>query len=164
MGARHAAFFQFLNRLTALFESTKEHGSVWLTHKRFTRDGEDASMKTSDGANDAGEYPVLLRMTDGKETNFSTKIEPGQLDKFHAVYGSLLKASMTTLRKRDKKREKQRAEEAARRKRRMAEPIVIEGPKRGNGRKKRQRRIKAAVKQRESQLKAKERELGKESS
>jgi signal recognition particle subunit SRP14 len=63
---------------------------------------------------------------------------------------------MTTLRKRDKKREKQRAEEAARRKRRMTETIAIEGPKRGNGRRKRQRRIKAAVKQRESQLKVKE--------
>ena len=44
----------------------------------------------------------------------------------------------------------------------MTEPIVIEGPKRGNGRRKRQRRIKAAVKQRESQLKAKERQVAKE--
>ena len=68
---------------------------------------------------------------------------------------------MTTLRKRDKKREKQRAEQAARRKRRMTEPIVIEGPKRGSGRKKRQRRIKGVVKQQEAQRKAKEREEAK---
>ncbi|KAI6159275.1 hypothetical protein EDD17DRAFT_1876717 [Pisolithus thermaeus] len=61
-------------------------------------------------------------------------------------YGSLLKTSFTTLRKRDKKREKHRAEQAARRKQRMAEPIVIKGPKRGNGRKKRQRQVKAALK------------------
>jgi len=119
-------------------------------------------MKPSESMNDTSEYVILLRMTDGKEIKFSTKIEPGQLDKFHTAYGSLLKTSMTSLRKRDKKREKQRAEEAARRKRRMTEPIVIEGPKRGNGRRKRQRRIKAAVKQRESQLKAKERQVAKE--
>jgi signal recognition particle subunit SRP14 len=80
------------------------------------------------------------------------------LDAFHNIYGALLKSSMTTLRKRDKKREKQRAEEAAKRKRRMAEPIPIEGPKRGNGRKKRQRRIKAALKQEDSRQRAQQRE------
>ena len=40
---------------------------------------------------------------------------------FHVAYGALLKASFTTLRKRDKKREKQRA----RRKQRMAEPGLL---------------------------------------
>ncbi|KAG6380602.1 hypothetical protein JVT61DRAFT_4966 [Boletus reticuloceps] len=53
----------------------------------------------------------------------------------------------TTLRKRDKKREKQRAELLAKRKQRMAEPVVVDGPKRGNGRRKRQRKVKAAIKQ-----------------
>lgn len=53
---------------------------------------------------------------------------------------------MSTLRKRDKKREKQRAEESARRKRRLAEDVAIEGPKRGNGRRKRQRLLKKAFK------------------
>ncbi len=38
---------------------------------------------------------------------------------------------MTTLRKRDKKREKQRAEEIARRKKKLSEPVVVEGKKRG---------------------------------
>lgn len=54
---------------------------------------------------------------------------------------------MGTLRKRDKKREKVRAEKLAARKQRLAEPVPIEGPKRGNGRKKRQRRVNAALKQ-----------------
>jgi signal recognition particle subunit SRP14 len=54
---------------------------------------------------------------------------------------------MSTLRKRDKKREKVRAEKQAARKHRLAEPVPIEGPKRGNGRRKRQRRVKAALKQ-----------------
>ena len=65
---------------------------------------------------------------------------------------------MTTLRKRDKKREKQRAEQHAIRKKRLAEPIDVEGPKRGSGRKKRQRRVKAAIKQQEAKQKMAERE------
>jgi signal recognition particle subunit SRP14 len=65
---------------------------------------------------------------------------------------------MTTLRKRDKKRDKLRQEEAAKRKKRMLDPVRVEGPKRGSGRRKRQRAIKAAFKQEESHRKAKERE------
>ena len=65
---------------------------------------------------------------------------------------------MSTLRKRDKKREKQRAEQAAVRKRKLAEPVMIDGPKRGNGRRKRQRQVKAALKQQETLLKIKGRE------
>ena len=85
-------------------------------------------------------------------------MEASQLDKFNAIYGSLLKASMTTLRKRDKKREKQRSEQAARRRKKMTELVVVEGPKRGNGRRIRQRKIKAAMKQQEAQRKFRERE------
>lgn len=65
---------------------------------------------------------------------------------------------MAALRKRDKKREKIRSEEAAQRKKKMTDPVVIEGAKRGNGRRIRQRKIKAAIKQQESQQKAKQRE------
>ena len=54
---------------------------------------------------------------------------------------------MSTLRKRDKKREKVRTEKMAARKQRLVEPVLIEGPKRGKGRRKRQRRVKAALKQ-----------------
>ena len=68
---------------------------------------------------------------------------------------------MGTLRKRDKKREKQRQEEVAKRKKRMTDPIPIEGPKRGNGRKKRQRRIKAVRKQEGSKLAMEKREEAK---
>ncbi|THH09205.1 hypothetical protein EW146_g8748 [Bondarzewia mesenterica] len=145
----------FLKQLTALFESSKEHGSVWLTHKRLTYDGGDVAMDSVDGDK---EYPCIVKLTDGDKTKFSTRVEPGQLDKFHSAYGALLKSSMTTLRKRDKKREKQRAEQLAVRKKRLAEPIVIEGSKRGAGRKKRQRRIKAAVKQEEAKRRVAERE------
>ncbi|PFH48103.1 hypothetical protein AMATHDRAFT_76885 [Amanita thiersii Skay4041] len=146
----------FLTQLATLFEKAK--GSVWLTHKRLTHDGEDVAMKHDDEAEDNREYPCLVRVTDGRGAKFSTKVVPGDLDKFHAAYGTLLKASMSTLRKRDKKREKLRSEQAIRRKKKMTEPVVINGPKRGNGRRKRQRQIKAALKQKESQKKFNEKE------
>ena len=125
------------------------------------------------------EFPCILKVTDGAKTKFSTKVRQNisvlmstqhltgnqnvqvsssELNKFHAAYGSLLKSSMAELRKRDKKREKANAEQAAKRKKRMTEPVTVEGPKRGNGRRKRQRQLKAALKQQESQKKFKERE------
>lgn len=68
---------------------------------------------------------------------------------------------MNSLRKRDKKREKQRQEEAAKRKKRMTDLIAIEGPKRGSGRRKRQRRIKAVKKQESSKAGMEKREEAK---
>ena len=65
---------------------------------------------------------------------------------------------MSTLRKRDKKREKLRAEIAAARKRKLAEPIAIDGPKRGAGRRKRQRKVKAAQRQEDMRKRIQERE------
>jgi signal recognition particle subunit SRP14 len=103
-------------------------------------------------------------VTDGKKNKFSTKVAPGELLKFQAHYGSLLKASMTTLRKRDKKREKIRSEGAAKRRKSMTEPIVLDGSKRGKGRRKHQRKLKALLKQQESQKKHQEREEAKKKS
>lgn len=136
-------------------------------------------MTTGDDV-DSREYPCLVRVTDGKEHNLSTrvcllfahcailfwydpthKVEPGELEKFHATYGTLLKTSMATLRKRDKKREKQRAEAGIRRKRRLAEQIAVVGPKRGNGRRKRQRQMKRAIKLEETKRKVEEKEEAK---
>lgn len=91
-----------------------------------------------------------------------TQIISGQLDKFLGAYGALLKSSMSTLRKRDKKRERIRSEKLAARKQRLAEPIVIAGPKRGNGRRKRQRRIKAALKQEAARQRIQEKQEAKE--
>ncbi|KAG6333808.1 hypothetical protein ID866_5278 [Astraeus odoratus] len=149
----------FLKKLTELLDAPKDKGTVWLTHKRLTHDGEDAVMDEGDQSNK--EYPCLVRVTDGKKIHFSTHVQPADLMKFHATYGSLLKASFTTLRKRDKKREKLRAEQVARRKQRMGEPVVISGPKRGNGRRKRQRRIKAALKQEAAKERAAKKEEAK---
>lgn len=127
----------------------------------------------SGGKDDQREFQCLVRATDGDKISISThvsaitlsplqslnallshsslssKVTPDQLDRFHQAYGALLKSSMPTLRKRDKKKEKERAELIALRKKRLSEPIIIEGPKRGKGRRKRQRLIKAALKQEE---------------
>ncbi|KAI9569546.1 signal recognition particle, SRP9/SRP14 subunit [Boletus coccyginus] len=146
----------FLKQLTALFESTKDKGTIWLTHKRLTRDGEDATMDSV--GPDEKEFPCLIRVTNGKRANFSTHVTPSDLPKFHAAYGGLLKASFTALRKRDKKREKQRAEQLAKRKQRMAEPVIIDGPKRGNRRRKRQRKVKAVTRQEQAKERAAKRE------
>ncbi|KAL0952071.1 hypothetical protein HGRIS_008707 [Hohenbuehelia grisea] len=115
-------------------------------------------MKAAAGETDTLEYPCLVRATNGKDIKFSTRVEPGELNKFYAVYSTLVKSSMGSLRKRDKKREKVRSERATERKKRMTEPIVLDGPKRGAGRRHRQRKEKALQKQKESQTKFKERE------
>lgn len=69
---------------------------------------------------------------------------------------------MVTLRKRDKKREKVRAEKLVARKQRLAEPVLLQGPKRGNGRRKRQRKVKAALKQEAARQRMQEKQEAKE--
>ncbi|KAG8965154.1 hypothetical protein FRC05_003366 [Tulasnella sp. 425] len=145
----------FLERLKGLFEGTKSQGTVWLTQKRYAYDPNGGAVPVSQ--NDEVEYKCLLRATDG-HAKFETLISSAELGKFHAVYAALLKASMTTLRKRDKKKEKQKAEQAALWKKKLVEDIIIEGAKRGNGRRKRVRRIKAAIRQDEERKAAAKRE------
>ena len=138
-------------------------------------------MKSGKDGSDDRQYPCLVRAVDGKKTMLSTcvrlsvpplsicsvkqstsvQVQSGALDKFHSAYGALLKSSMPKLRKRDKKREKERADRAAARKKRMLEPVKIKGSKRGKGRRKRTRCIKAFLKQEESRKKFQEREKTK---
>ena len=68
---------------------------------------------------------------------------------------------MSTLRKRDKKRERLRADALAQKKKRLMENVVISGPKRGAGRKKRKRLITAAVKLAEFKKRAAEKDVTK---
>jgi len=68
---------------------------------------------------------------------------------------------MSTLRKRDKKREKLRAEGLTKKKKRLMEEVVVSGPKRGAGRKKRKRLISAAVKLAEFKKRAAEKGAAK---
>lgn len=43
----------------------------------------------------------------------------------------------------------------------MAEPVVVDGPKRGNGRRKRQRKVKAAIRQEQAKERVAKREEGR---
>ena len=88
------------------------------------------------------------------ELSHLRQVEPADLEKFYSEYGTLLKVSMSTLRKRDKKREKLRAEELGKKRKRLMEEVVISGPKRGAGRRKRKRLIASAVKLGEFKKKA----------
>ena len=92
------------------------------------------------------------------------QVEPDDLERFHSEYGTLLKSSMSTLRKRDKKRERLRAEELTKKKRRLTEEVAVSGPKRGPGRKKRKRLISAAVKLAEFKRRAAEKDAAKATS
>ena len=128
-----------------------------------------------EGDDDSREYPCLVRLSDGGKYKYSTQARPSnspsssilskliqvssfELPKFHEAYGTLIKTSILgSLRKRDKKREKQRAEEAAKRKEKLSTPVVVDGKKRGAGRRRRQRQVKATIKQQAALQKVKER-------
>ena len=71
---------------------------------------------------------------------------------------------MSTLRKRDKKRERLRAEGLTKKKKRLTEEVVVSGPKRGAGRKKRKRLISAAVRLAEFKKRAVEKGAAKATS
>ena len=71
---------------------------------------------------------------------------------------------MSTLRKRDKKRERLRAEGLAKKKKRLMEEVVVSGPKRGAGRKKRKRLISSAVRLAEFKKRAAEKDAAKATS
>ena len=83
------------------------------------------------------------------ELTLDPQISSAELPTFHLAYSALLKTSMATLKRRDRKREKHRSDKIAAKKKRMEEDVLIEGPKRGNGRKKRVRRVKQAMRQEE---------------
>ena len=137
---------------------------------------DDAGQQKQD-VEEKTEYPCLLRASDGGKVKFSTRVRtPAQLsllsplyskhqvnssdlEKFHTVYGALLKSAFTaSLRKRDKKRERLRAEEALKKRKKMVEDVVVEGPKRGKGRRARQRKVKALLKQEQGRNRWRERE------
>ncbi|KAH7104855.1 signal recognition particle, SRP9/SRP14 subunit [Auriculariales sp. MPI-PUGE-AT-0066] len=141
---------EFLKQLAQLFETTNTRGgSIWLTHKRYTYEaGVDPKVARQAPNDPDREHAFILRAMDGDDVKLSTLVQPSELELFQQSYGTLLKAKMTGhMRKRDKKKEKQRAERVAAKKKRLAVDVVIEGPKRGARRTKRQQRIKAAKKQ-----------------
>lgn len=85
---------QFLKQLAALFNSSKDQGTIWLTHKRCKKcdtlitdpnlawlwhfsvlhDGQNVDMRREEGSSDTYDYPCLVRVTDGDKNSFSTTV------------------------------------------------------------------------------------------
>ncbi|CAK7348156.1 unnamed protein product [Dovyalis caffra] len=98
----------FLNELTSMFESSTEKGSIWVTLKRSSLKSKVQRNKmTTTG--EPIEYRCLIRATDGKKT-ISTSVGAKDHQRFQASYATILKAHMTTLKKRERKDKKKAAE------------------------------------------------------
>jgi len=137
---------QFLGQLKLLFENKRSKGTVFITQKRYsfrgTISGDDSPMVDTD---QPVQYPCLMRATDGKATKLSTLVQPEALHQFSSAYGILLKSSMTSLRKRNKKKDR-RKPDARKGKGPVAASLPkVVGPRRGNGRKRRQASLKARL-------------------
>ncbi|KAL6573422.1 RNA-binding signal recognition particle subunit srp14 [Orobanche hederae] len=103
----------FLNELTNMFERTTEKGSVWVTLKHSS----DKSKVKSNKMKTAGEkieFKCLVRATDGKK-NIATMIGlmpvgPKDHQRFQSSYATILKARMTSLKKRERKDKRKAAD------------------------------------------------------
>ncbi|KAH9615494.1 hypothetical protein KSS87_020947 [Heliosperma pusillum] len=98
----------FLNELTAMFERSTEKGSVWVTMKRSSMMAKvhRNKLKTAEKPID---YRCLIRATDGKKT-ISTSVGPKEHQRFQSSYATILKAHMTSLKKRERKDKRKAAE------------------------------------------------------
>ncbi|CED85596.1 Signal recognition particle, subunit Srp14 [Phaffia rhodozyma] len=137
---------EFLVKLQSLLGTTEKAGSVWITQKRLT--WQDPSvMETVEEDESKRTWSCAIKASDGK-TKFTTHVPSTSLDTFSTSYGTLLKASFAPhLRKRDKKKEKSKAEILVRERKRL-EVVVQKGlpdetGKRGKGRGRHQRKVKA---------------------
>ncbi|KAM7486719.1 hypothetical protein LguiA_002728 [Lonicera macranthoides] len=99
----------FLSELTSMFERSTEKGSVWVTIKHSS-DKSKAQRNKMASAEKAIEYRCLIRASDGKKT-ISTMVGAKDHQRFQASYATILKARMTSLKKRERK-DKRKATEA----------------------------------------------------
>ncbi|PON92434.1 Signal recognition particle, SRP14 subunit [Trema orientale] len=98
----------FLNELTSMFERSTEKGSVWVTLKRSSLQSKVDKNKQKT-AGEAIEFRCLIRATDGKKT-ISTSVGAKDHMRFQASYATILKAHMTSLKKRERKEKKKAVE------------------------------------------------------
>ncbi|KAI5793833.1 signal recognition particle 14kD protein-domain-containing protein [Peziza echinospora] len=110
---------EFFRKLAELFATTtkEEHGSVFLTQKRFVaHEDVDSKTPTEDTLADLALLetpgPLLVRATNGKskrdrqnrKIKIATVVEPEAIDGFYAKYAEVCKTGMTALKKRDRKK------------------------------------------------------------
>ncbi|ORY74324.1 signal recognition particle 14kD protein-domain-containing protein [Leucosporidium creatinivorum] len=165
----------FLKQLQDLFDARKSSGSVFLTEKRFTYEpaasttagaAGDVEMGEASGSGTGGEegegaavkaeeehkeYPCLLRATDGKgkqsKVKISTLIQPNDHETFSLAYGSLLKASLSSLRKKKKTKRKAAPSAAVGGSTFAVQLTKVVGPRRGAGVEKRRKLLRRREKE-----------------
>ncbi|KAI3740507.1 hypothetical protein L2E82_30966 [Cichorium intybus] len=98
----------FLNELTSMFEHSTEKGSVWVTLKHSSDKSKVQRNKVVTVGKEL-EYKCLVRATDGKK-NISTLVGTKEHQRFQASFATILKARMTSLKKREKKDKKKAAD------------------------------------------------------
>ncbi|SAM07843.1 hypothetical protein [Absidia glauca] len=109
----------FTVELGRLYELSKTSGNVSVTMKRMTRHRllklqkvKKCLPKGGDAVVQGGldEYPTLVRAT-YKDTKISTIVSPDEFNKFQTSYGTVIRAYMDTLKKkeRSKKVKKQKS-------------------------------------------------------
>ncbi|KAL6504116.1 RNA-binding signal recognition particle subunit srp14 [Orobanche gracilis] len=107
----------FLNELTNMFERTTEKGSVWVTLKHYkSSDKSKVKRNKMKTAGEKIEFKCLVRATDGKK-NIATMIGlmpglvgPKDHQRFQSSYATILKARMTSLKKRERKDKRKAAD------------------------------------------------------
>lgn len=89
---------KFLTELNRLYDSTRDKGSIFVTMKRTNEKSRKGKQKNQ------GEYKCLVRATDGNNKKISTIVPIKELDKFKDSFGTILRAKMDGLKKRERKR------------------------------------------------------------
>ncbi|CAM8882396.1 hypothetical protein QQ045_019198 [Rhodiola kirilowii] len=99
----------FLNELGSMFERNAEKGSVWVNFKRSSLKSKVVRNKMRTKG-ETIEYRCLVRASDGKK-KIATSLGAKDYQRFQASYTTILKARMTSLKKRERK-EKRKAADA----------------------------------------------------
>ncbi|KAI1840003.1 hypothetical protein JX265_008902 [Neoarthrinium moseri] len=119
----HLSNDEFFVKLQELFDGRKgkDHGAIYLTQKRLSYK-QPIPEATTDAVipelHPPQPLPILIRATNGKskekrkeklKVKLSTVVEPDALPAFFARYADVCKASMTTLKPRDRSKRKGKA-------------------------------------------------------
>jgi signal recognition particle subunit SRP14 len=90
---------KFLNELNRLYDHAKER-SVFVTFKTS-----NLRAKRKDRRSGEGELHCLVRATDGGKRKISTLVPKQRLEEFKSSFNVILRAKMTSLKKRDRKKQ-----------------------------------------------------------
>ncbi|KAL6721294.1 hypothetical protein ACLMJK_000396 [Lecanora helva] len=140
MDSKHLSVDEFLNRLTALFETRRQkaHGSIHLTQKRLTPSDLPAPTTPLPASSPFPDLhppyplPVLIRASDAKSqekrkdrVKISTIVQPDELEKFFVRYAEIWKTGMSGLKKRDRSGRKAKAKKTKKKAKAEEDPMKV---------------------------------------